>query len=270
MIDGPDGTTLWADRYEGSRQGLLEFRNTLPEALAGTMSVDLNARDRQRLGVTDTTDPVAFEELMHARRALSLFTFEGSLAAERHLRRAIEHDPNYARAYTELASAYAIRMENDWIVLSSADTEKAFFFAKRALEIDPDLWFAHYVLGRLHSVAAEGDIATALKHLRKAMSLRPANDDARAYFAIVNMMSGRLEEAFAIMESVMASHPNPPFWYHVGMGNVLLHLHRYEEAAGAIAQCLERHRQRIRSSCIATDEAVSEPVAWDPPDRSSG
>ena len=266
LIDGSDGATLWADRFEGQRDGLMTFREALPEALVEAMSIDLNARDRERLALRDTADPLAFEEVMHARRQLSLFTYEGSLAAERHLRRAIARDPGYARAHAELAAAFAIRMENDWIVLSRADTDKAFYFAEKALELDPDLWFTHYTLGRLHSVSPEGDIDLALEHLRRAMALQPANEDARMYFAIVNMMTGRLAESLRIIESVMATHPEPPFWYHLGLANVLFHLHRYEEAAGAVAQCLAQMPNS--PYCLRLQIAVlarlgrSEDAAW--------
>ena len=240
LIDGSDGTTLWADRYEGSRAGLMAFRDTLPEALVGAMSIELNNQDRQRLALKDTEDAAALEDVMHARRALSTFTYEDSLAAERHLRRAIARDPNYARAHAELASVFAIRMENNWIVLSSADEDKAFYFAKEALRLDAGLWFAHYALGRLHSIARSGDTQAALIHLRQAMALQPANDDPRAYFAIVTAMSGNLEEGVAIMQSVIATHPQPPFWYHLGLANILFHQQHYKKAADALAECLSQ------------------------------
>lgn len=240
LIDGADGATLWADRYEGPRSGLMRFRDTLPDALVEAMSIELNASDRRRLAMQDTADPVAFEQVMHARQELGKFTYEGSLAAERHLRRAIARDPDYARAYADLAAAFAIRMENDWIVISSADTDKGFYFAEKALELDPGLWFAHYAMGRLHSVAEGGDIETAFSHLRQAMALQPANDDPRVYFAIVKALSGRLEEAATIFESVMATHPQPPFWYHLGQANVFFHQKRYEEAERAMSSCLKQ------------------------------
>ena len=240
LIDGSDGATLWADRYEGSRAGLMGFRDTLPDALVGAMSIELNDRDRRRLAMQDTADPIAFEEVLHARRELGQFTYEGSLAAERHLRRAIARDPDYARAYADLAAAFAIRMENDWIVISSADSDKGFYFAEKALQLDPGLWFAHYAMGRLHSVAEDGDIETAFNHLREAMALQPANDDPRVYFAIARGLSGRLEEAAAIFESVMATHPQPPFWYHLGQANVFFHQRRYEEAERTMTSCLKQ------------------------------
>ncbi|MCX7560915.1 tetratricopeptide repeat protein [Sulfitobacter sp. F26204] len=254
LIDGSDGATLWADRYEGSRKGLMTFRDQLPDALVDAMSIELNAQDRQRLAVRDTNDPLAFEELLHARRSLSLFSYEGSLVAERHLRRAIALDPEYARAYAELASAFAVRMENDWIVISSADRDKAFYFAQKALELDPTLWFVHYTLGRLHSVSPDGDTEAALLHLRKAMSLQPANDDARVYFAVVLAMSGQLDEGAAIFESVMATHPQPPFWYYLGWANLLFHQQHYEKAADAASRCLQQ--MPTSPYCLRTRIAV--------------
>ncbi|MEM8732410.1 MAG: tetratricopeptide repeat protein [Pseudomonadota bacterium] len=254
LIDGRDGALLWADRYEGARSGLLEYRARLPEALAGAMSIALNENDRRRLTVRDTRSAAAFEHLLHARRDISAFTYEGSLSAERHLRHAIARDPRYARAHAELASVFVIRMENDWIVLNDADTERAFYFAERALELDPDLWFAHYAMGRLHSVTASGDIPTALTHLKKAMLLQPANDDPRIYYAIVLMMSGQLDPARTIFESVLATHPNPPFWYRLGYANALFYLRDYEAALASVTQCL--NQMPNSPYCLRTQIAV--------------
>lgn len=240
LIDGSDGTTVWADRFQGARNNFLAYRQTLPEALVEAMHITLDTRDRQRLSLGGTSDPAAFEDVMRARRELSAFTYDGSLSAERFLRRALEHDPDYARAYAELAAAFAIRLENGWIVLSSADVEKAFYFARKALELDPELWLAHYALGRLHSVVPTGDTAAALKHLRTAMSLQPANDDARIYYAIVTTMAGHPEDALPIFESVMATHPLPPFWYYIGLSNTLFHLGKYEEAEDAVLTCTQQ------------------------------
>lgn len=254
LIDGSDGATLWADRYEGRRDGLISFRNALPEALVQAMSTELNDRDRRRLTRRDTASPAALEEVMHARQELSLFTYEGSLAAEKRLRRAITLDPQYSRAYAELASAYVIRIENDWVVLSNADTQKAFHFAERALELDPGLWFGHYVLGRLHAVSTDGDVPMALRHLEKAMELQPANDDARAFYAVVLMMSGDPERARGIVEGVIAAHPGPPFWYYLIHANSLFHLEDYEAALESVSRCLIQMPNS--PYCLRTEIAV--------------
>ena len=150
--------------------------------------------------------------------------------AERHFHRAIDLDEDYAQAYAELAAIYAIRLENGWTVLSEADEEKAFHFAEKALSIDPDLWLAHYSAGRLHSISANYDFTMAESHLERAMSLQPANDDARVYHAAVKVFQGKAEEAVAILKPILTTHPNPQFWYYLTLGNALFHVGNHDEA----------------------------------------
>jgi len=72
------------------------------------------------------------------------------------------------------------------------------------------------------------------------MSLKPDNDDARIYFAVVKSFTGKADEAVAIIDSVLATHPQPPFWYFLGHSDALVQLDRYEEAAVALEKCLNQ------------------------------
>ena len=184
------------------------------------------------------TDNVeAYLEVLKGRVSADRFNSSESLIAERHFRRAIELDQNYARAYAELATLFAVRFENAWTVLADADKKKAFYFAEKAAELDPNLSLAHYALGRLHSVFANLDLAE--NHLERAMSLQPNNEDARAYYGVVKIFRGDAEEAAAILEPVILSHPNPPYWYYLSLGHAQLIMERYEAAESSLNKCLE-------------------------------
>ena len=184
---------------------------------------------------TDVTE--AYLEVLQGSISAGRFNKDESLIAERHFRRAIDLDPTYARAYAELGTLFAVRFENDWTVLQKADREKAMFYAKKAVALDPDLWMAHYALGRLHSVLSNLDAAE--EHLERAMSLQPDNEDARAYYGIVRNFRGDAENAIGILEPALASHPNPPFWYYLGLGNALFNAGMFERAASALNKCLD-------------------------------
>lgn len=184
-----------------------------------------------------TTSTEAYLEVLQGRVSANRFDRDESLIAERHFRRAIELDPHFARAYAELGTLFAIRFENDWTVLQTADKEKALHFAEKAVELDPDLWLGHYALGRLHSLLANYKVAEG--HLERAMSLQPDNEDARAYYGVVKNFQGDAEGAVAILEPSLKSHPNPPYWYYLGLGNALFNLGRYEAAEVALEKCLE-------------------------------
>ena len=190
-----------------------------------------------RTGPPGTSSAEAYMEVLQGRVSAERFSLDESLVAERHFRRAIELDPEYARAYAELGTLLSVRFENDWTVLEEADKRKALFYAEQAAALDPDLWLAHYALGRLHSIFENFEAAEA--HLEKAMSLDPGNEDARAYLAVVKNFQGEPEQARAILEPVIASHPNPPFWYHFALGHALFNLERYEDAGRALSRCLD-------------------------------
>lgn len=183
-----------------------------------------------------TTSTEAYLEVLKGRVSANRFSLEESLTAERHFRRAIELDPNYARAYGELATLLAIRFENDWTVLEDADKHKARFYAETAVKLNPDLWLAHYALGRLHSLF--GDLEAAEASLKSAMTLRPDNEDARAYLGVLRNFQGDAEAAAAIFHQAIATHPDPPYWYYFGLGHAQFNLRRYVEAEDSLKTCL--------------------------------
>jgi TolB-like protein/DNA-binding winged helix-turn-helix (wHTH) protein/Tfp pilus assembly protein PilF len=240
LMDSQKGTISWARKYSGHPDELLEFRDDMIAEIADAVSVELTERNLQRLHTPETDSPAAFQEVLLGRRAISTFNHVDNLTAERHFRQAITLDPEYARAYAELAAAFAIRFENGWNVLALADQEKAFYFANKAVELDGDLWLAHYALGRLHTVVPQKDLGAAENNLERAMSLQPANDDARVYYAVTKNFQGKHEEAIAILEQVLATHPQPPFWYYLSYGNALYHAGRYQDAVAPLEQCLKQ------------------------------
>lgn len=240
LIDVRDHKVLWASNFDGTSEQLLPIRDEITKNIAVAVFSKLNPSDRSRIAESETSNPLAYEEVLRGKRAAGTFSKEDSLLAERHFRRAIELDPDYARAYAELAALFAIRFENGWITLSEADEIKSLHFANAALARDPDLWLAHYAIGRLQTVFGEKNYELAEHHLKQAMSLQPANEDARVYYGAVKNFQGEVDLAVTILEQAIASHPSPPFWYYLSLGHALFHANRHEEASTALEQCLNQ------------------------------
>jgi TolB-like protein len=211
LIDGIDGTNIWANRYDGKNSEILAFRDDVLNMLTKSLSLRLSQQEKKRFQRRGTENVAAFEALLRGRRAISQFSPHESLNAERYFRQAIELDPDYALAHASLAQVFAIRFENNWTKTRLADEEKAFYFANRALKLDNQLAFAEYTLGRLYSVTENSDMSAAAYHLKRAIELQPHNDDARIYYAAVLNISGQPEAAIHILEAVIGGHPSPPF-----------------------------------------------------------
>ena len=205
LIDGATGTNLWAARFGTNPAEVSRFHNEVVGEIAKAMDLVLTSEDQEQMARQRVENPRALDLVIRGRQLAASFIRTDNLGAERFFREAIAIDPDYARAYAEMAAVYAIRLENDWAALNSADTEKAFFFGQRSVELDPNLWLGHYALGRLYSLTSLENIDASERHLRRAMSIQPDNDDARMYFAAVQIFQGKAEDGLRISSEVMAS-----------------------------------------------------------------
>ena len=241
LVDAHEGTILWTGRYDVESDDLVRLHNDLIVKLLNAMNLELAEQDIQRLKRDKVENAEALDLVIRGRVRANTFTYEDSLAAEKFFRRAITIDPNYARAYAEIAAIYAIRFENNWSFLTTADVDKAIYFGKKSLQLDSDLWLGHYSLGRIYSLVDSVYFTSSEQHLKTAMLLQPDNDDARVYYGVLLIFMGKASEALIVLESVLSSNPNPRFWYYLSYGHALFHLGLNEKAASALESCLQQN-----------------------------
>ncbi len=156
---------------------------------------------------------------------------EGLRQAIERLERAVELDPEFAIAYSELADCYALL---NWYVEPPPEGawEQAKRFALRAVESDPNLAEAHASLGfvRLHF---DRDWPEAERELRTAILLRPSNQVAHRWYAYSLSAMGRHDEAYSEIEKARQISPQSPV-IATAVANVLFLAGKFDES---IAQC---------------------------------
>ena len=147
------------------------------------------------------------------------------------LKRAVDLDPNFALAHSELADCYSLL--NWYVEPPPAD---AWSLAKQsalnAVKADSKLAEAHASLGfvRLHF---DRDWESAERELRTAIQLKPSAQVAHRWFAFSLSAMGRHQEAFSEMERAREISPQSPV-LATAVANVLFLAGRYDEA---ITQC---------------------------------
>jgi eukaryotic-like serine/threonine-protein kinase len=158
-------------------------------------------------------------------------TAEGLWQAIDRLKRAVELDPDFALAHSELADCYALL---NWYV--EPPPEESWNLAKQsainAVSADPKLAEARASLGfvRLHY---DRDWEGAERELRTAIQLKPGAQVAHRWFAFSLSAMGRHQEAFGEMERAREISPQSPV-LATAVANVLFLAGRYDEA---IEQC---------------------------------
>jgi tetratricopeptide (TPR) repeat protein len=158
-------------------------------------------------------------------------TAEGLRQAIERLERAVELDPQFAIAHSELADCYALL---NWFVEPPPEGAwgKAKQAATRAVDADPTLAEAHASLGfiRLHF---DRDWPDAERELRTAILLKPSNQVAHRWYAFSLSAMGRHDEAYSEIEKARQISPQSPV-IATAVANVLFLAGKFDEA---ITQC---------------------------------
>ncbi|MGJ8582490.1 MAG: winged helix-turn-helix domain-containing tetratricopeptide repeat protein [Marinosulfonomonas sp.] len=238
LVDGHTGENLWTKQYDGNRDDLLTFQSGVLDELVRVLSVRLSRAERTRLGVRGTKDIEAHDAYLRARELVNRFTQDTNLEAERILHQAIRRDPNFALLYAYLSQVYSFRVENGWAEEPDSSIEAAFSAAKKAVEIDPELPFAHFALGRLFTRSFAHDLPDAVERAKEEFSTAVKLDenyvDGYVFLANVHIFDGEAEKALPLVASAMERNPRPPFWYALAEGMARFFLGEYEAAEASL------------------------------------
>ena len=127
------------------------------------------------------------------------------------LRRAIELDPRFAAAMSELSRRNLPRV----YYADTSQTQQALDLANRAIAIDPGLHRAYLALGENYSVLGRSESARAA--YARCLELSPNSQECMNDIADLDMELGRFEEALQWSRKALLLSPNTANpYYHVG------------------------------------------------------
>ena len=229
LINVEDGFHLWSEKYDRNMDDVFAIQDEIALAITENLKVILLEKEKAIIIKSPTQNAEAYEFYLKGRFYLNKRFLLQSLEQ---FRKAIEIDPDFAKAYAGLADAYIILGFYNFLPAKEA-MPKAKQAADAAIQIDNSLcepycslgmyyasyewnwkeakhnflrsiqlnsryvqshvWFGHYYLSWI-----EGKFEEGIKHLNIAIELEPHN--AMSYinkYAVV-FTTGKFEEAFQI------------------------------------------------------------------------
>lgn len=114
---------------------------------------------------------------------------------------ALEHDPNFARAYAASALSHVRDYRYGFARDGAAAMQRARALATTARQIDPELPQARFALAFVYLHRREH--AAALAQLDEALRLDPAYGDAYGLKAHIRLDQGRIDEALELVRTAM-------------------------------------------------------------------
>jgi TolB-like protein/Tfp pilus assembly protein PilF len=202
LIRADDGFHLWSETWDRSLDNIFQIQDEIASDVVEQLKVTLLGEEP----TVEATDPEAYALFLQARQTGRQVTAEGYERSNALYERALEIEPEYAAAWTGLANNYTVQAGNLGVRSLDEGYRLAREAAKRALAIDPDYAPAYATLSRIAS-DYDKDLAGAARHMERALELDPQNLELLRQASFLAQYLGRVEEAIAIQEYIVAHDP---------------------------------------------------------------
>ena len=207
LIAAATGGHVWADRFDGEMEDIFDLQDHITAAVVGAIEPSLKRAEIARANAKPTGRLDAYDLYLRAWPHYNASGREASDLAIALLRRALEIDPTYMRAKALLASAYATREAQKFVL--PGDLEMGIALAREILETETDdpeaLCRAGFTISQL-----AGDFPAAFTALNRALRLHPNSVLVLNRLAWVQCHAGDPEPAVALWERAIRLSPLDP------------------------------------------------------------
>ncbi|KRB51894.1 adenylate cyclase [Rhizobium sp. Root708] len=238
LLNGTDGTLLWAERYDRTLADIFEVQDELASEITGTVEPELGAIEFAALRGRAVLDMNAWEIYLKGLWHLYRFTLHDLTIAKALFEQAIAADPGFAQAQARLAY---VHIQLGWYGSLDERADRiceAIGLAERAIILDQKEPAAHLALGR--ALALDGATTAGISHLRNATQLDPSF--AQAHFALGQALcyAERPDQGIPeIREAFRLSPRDPHLWtFHNMLAIAGYQMDDMEDAAKAARAAL--------------------------------
>lgn len=264
LIDATTGGHVWAERFDGKMAGVFSLQDDVNAKIVAALEVNLTVDDRKRLGTAETSNPEAYDTLLRGFREYQFFTREANLEARSLFLRAIELDPEYARAYANVALTYGSEVNFNWTEDKEESIRLGLEYAARAVELDDSIPQIYLTRSMLYLAQRRYD--AAVEAGRRTIEVHPNYADGHAALGFVLSYSGYPDEALAAIRRAKRINPQFSYIYLAVEGRILFLLHRFQEAVLLLEQSVLRNpafeRSQLSLAAVYAELGRIEDAEW--------
>jgi tetratricopeptide (TPR) repeat protein len=163
LADAGSGHHHWADRYDCDLNSVFEVHDDVARTIATVLSAHLSRAEVERALLKQPASWQAYDYFLQAAHVYNSEARDGTREAHALAARAVELDPQFARAYVIIASSLVRAWVNRLVGEDSNEMalDQAHDFAAKAVQLEPRLPQARAMLGYVLSRKGEHDAALA-------------------------------------------------------------------------------------------------------------
>ena len=195
LVNVADGFHLWSEQYDRQMKDIFDIQDDISLAIVAALKVKLLGQQKAAILKRYTDNTEAYELYLKGRYHFSKYTEEGLSKSVEYFEQAIGREPEYAPAWTGLASSHM----GLWLFghLYPGETlPKVRMSVTRALALDDCDAPSHAVFALL-TFYHDWDWSRAEREFKRAIELDPNNAEVHDYYGFALALVGRSEEAVA-------------------------------------------------------------------------
>ena len=193
LIEVNDDVHLWSETYDGSLDDIFKIQDEITTKIIRAMEIQLGGDTIEAASTELTDNAEAYQLYLKGRHFWRQRSSEGLQLAVGLFKQAIELDPGFHRAWSNLAFAYINLPFYDSNFDDAEYLQLGLKAAERALEINPDSSEAMTAIA--NNLELNCNVAEAVRFYQKAIATNPNDPTAHHWYAIILMNSGHLDQA---------------------------------------------------------------------------
>jgi len=248
LIDASRGINLWGQRFDQETRDLFRVQDDIRKNILSALSITLTREERDRGRQGYTQDFAAYDLFLQGQaklvtRASSVDNDDARLLMEK----AIQRDPNFARAHAALGLIYADAYRFNWSEDPGGTRSKAVKLVKRALELDNQSAVSYWIMGYIELFLSR-DHAKAIEMAERSLELSPRNPDAITVLAVTHAFGDDPRRAKLLMQELMKTNRHYSSLVPGVLGLANLRLGNYSEALSAYEESYLINPSRIQTN----------------------
>jgi TolB-like protein len=231
LIDTRTGGHVWSERYDRPIDDLFAVQNEVTQRIAATLGGYEGAvaeAERSLLRRKPPANLSAFDTYLLAMEAKHKVTKESLTEAEGLFRKALDLDPQLARAYVGLVDIQCYLIDLGLAQSVEEVLSKMMEAAKLAVKLDPNDGKTHLALGFAYAYHRKPEQAAA--EFARAETLAPSDADVLLLIAWFLPALGETAQAVSLAERSLKLNPHYPDWYNQGLSLAFFFGEQYDKS----------------------------------------
>jgi adenylate cyclase len=192
LIDTSNGFHLWSERFDSECSDIFDIQ----DEIAGRVASALQLAPVDEPGAGRTSNFEAYDYYLKGWKYFHTHSRHGLQHARQMFRRAVELDPDFARAWAGLADAAAFAFQ--WFGRGEDDRREALETSEKALDLCDTCAETHASRGFAFMINEEYDRADAC--FERAIDINPGLFEPYYFYARSAVHQGKLEQAAELFE----------------------------------------------------------------------